>query len=440
MSIPTAKKLNNTLKIAILGLGLDNLALLSLLASYKPKTQITVCDDRARKQLPAITAKGLKIKYQLGKGAHKNLDKFDIIFRSPGWPLHDMAIQKAEAAGVEISSALNLFFILCPTKNIIGVTGTKGKGTTATLIYKILKDAGKTVWLGGNIGIAPLSFINKIKPSDYVVLELSSFQLEDLRHSPCIAVITNLFPEHLAPADPHNPNFHASLSTYWRAKLNIATEAGNEYLVANKNLKDKITSLKIKQRLVYFSSSSLPSKLVGDFNRENIGAAVEAAKILKIPSAKYKKTILAFGNLDHRLELAADNKGIKYFDNSFSTTPESTIADLQSFKSPIIQIAGGADKGADFRNLAMMMKKKVKHLILLPGRGTGRIKQELKKIKFPVAKLTYAKNMATAVAAAKHKAVAGDIVLLSAACASFGIFKNYKERGDLFQKYARQGQ
>jgi len=430
---------NNKLNIALLGLGLDNQALLLLLVSYKSEVQITICDERPKKELPKIKLQNLKIKYQLGVSAHKNLELFDIIFRSPGWPLSDPALKKAVAGGTEISSPLNLFFILCPTKNIIGVTGSKGKGTTATLIAKILEDAGHKVWLGGNIGISPLSFVTKIKVTDYVVLELSSFQLEDLHYSPRWAVITNLFSEHLAPADPHNPNFHSSLNSYWQAKINIATGSDNQYLIVNKKLKSKISDSKLNKKPEYFSASALPSHLIGDFNRDNIGAAVTLAKALKIPASKYKKTIAAFKNLEHRLEFVIEKNGIKYFDNSFATTPESSVADIQSFTGPIIQIAGGSDKGADFKPLARAIKKKIKHLILLPGKGGERLKKELQKLKFSPIKMSEVKNMAQALTIARSQATTGDTVLLSTACASFGIFKNYKERGDLFQKYARLG-
>lgn len=430
-------KLNNK-KITLLGYGLDNQALLSLLNKTKSTAEITICDFRTKDKLPAIKRGRLKINYQLGSSFNKNLYKFDILFRSPGWPTSCPGIREALKKGqTEVTSPLNLFMALCPTKNIIGVTGTKGKGTTASLIYKILKKAKKKVWLGGNIGIAPLSFVSQIKANDYVVLELSSFQLEDLDRSPQIAVITNLFKEHLAPADPNNPNFHPSYNKYWQAKLNIAKNKPNRYLIANKTLKAKIKSARLKSRVIYFGASSLPSKLAGDFNKENIGAAIAVAKLLKINPVSYKKTIADFTNLEHRLELIATKKGVKYFDNSFSTTPESTILDLKSFSEPLILIAGGADKGADFRPLARAIKTKVKFLVLLSGQATPRIKAELKRIKFPTTLFKEVNDMAKAVRLAKKHSASGDIVLLSTACASFGLFKNYKERGDLFQKYAR---
>lgn len=435
---------NNTekTKIALLGLGLDNLALLSLLDKNNAPADITICDFRSFDKLPKIEIKNLKVNYRLGHDFNKNLGEFALLFRSPGWPLNCPGIKEAlKNKKTRLSSPLNLFFDLVPTKNIIGVTGTKGKGTTATLIYKIIlaakKETGQKVFLGGNIGITPLSFLTKIKPNDYIVLELSSFQLEDLKYSPYISVITNLFKEHLAPADPNNPNFHSSLKKYWAAKLNIARSETSKYLAINESLKKTITKEKLKSKIIYFSESALPSKLSGEYNKQNIAAAVEVAKLLKIKPAIYKKVIAGFINLEHRLEFIKEINKVKYFDNSFSTTPESTALDFESFNCPIVAIAGGADKGADFKNLAKTIKKKVSFLILLPGHGSDRIKTELEKINFENSRLFLADDMAQAVKIAKQKSVQNGIVLLSTACASFGIFKNYKERGDLFKKYVR---
>jgi len=405
----TLKNLDHK-KIGLLGYGIDNQALLRLLKAKKIKAKITIKDA---KDDP--------------RGFNKNLEEFDIVFRSPGWPVACPGLQKAKKLGrTEISSPLNLFFSLCPTKNIIGVTGTKGKGTTASLIYKILKDAGRRVWLGGNIGVAPLSFLTKIRPDDFVVLELSSFQLEDLKYSPRWSVITNLYKEHLAPADPHNPNYHRSVAAYWQAKLNIGQQPGNRYLIANQVLKKKLAQAKLPGRLIFFSPSSLPSRLIGDYNRDNIGAAVAVAKIIGLPAASYRKTIARFANLEHRLEFVRSYKGARYYDNSFSTTPESTVLDLKSFVAPIIQIAGGADKGASFSVLAKEIKKRVKFLVLLKGQATPRLKKEVLKNNFPTSRLKEASSMEQAVKLAAEKAKPGDVVLLSTACASFGLFKNYK--------------
>lgn len=439
------KEQTQKIKIALLGLGLDNQALLKLF-SNKDDIEITICDKRKKEQLPIIKSNKIKLNYRLENNFNRDLFDFDILFRSPGWPINCPGIQLALKNGSHLSSALDLFFKLCKTKNIIGVTGTKGKGTTATLIYQIIKDHLKTirtqnkprVYLGGNIGIAPLSFLKKIKVQDYVVLELSSFQLEDLEHSAKIAVFTNLFKEHLVPADPNNPNFHKSINTYFQAKLNIAQHQENKILIANKTLEKQFVSKNLKTKIVYFTKSLLDTKIQGDYNRQNIAAAVEVAKYLKIKPSIYQKTISNFKNLENRLEPVLTKNNITFFNNSFSTTPESTTLDLLSFKNPIIQIAGGADKGANFKDLARTIKAKVKFLILFPGAGSDKIKIELKKIKFPAEKIFIANDMKAAVKMAWQKAKAGDIILLSTACASFGLFKNYKERGNLFKQEVKK--
>ncbi|MDD3711498.1 MAG: UDP-N-acetylmuramoyl-L-alanine--D-glutamate ligase [Patescibacteria group bacterium] len=424
-------------KIALLGLGIENQALLSFLNKKYKNLDITICDTRSaseiKNNIPEI--KNYKnIKWKTGADFNKNLKEFSLLFRSPGWPINCPGIQEALEKGSQLSSPMNLFFELCPSKNIIGITGTKGKGTTASLIFEIIKNSGKKCFLGGNIGIAPLNFLKEIKKDDWIVLELSSFQLEDLHYSPKIAIITNIFKEHLSPADPLNPNFHNSLKSYLEAKLNITFyQEKNDFFIINKKLKNKIDKYQTLAKKIYFTKSQTPSQLVGDFNKENISASEQVANILKINKKIVKETIKNFNNLNHRLEFIRVIKGVKYFDNSFSTTPESTILDLKSFKKNIILLAGGADKGADFSKLANEIKKRVKFVILFPDKGGLRIKKELKKINYPCNKLAEVRNMEKAVKTAQEKAQKNDIVLLSTACASFGIFKNYKERGNLFQ-------
>ncbi|MDP2736669.1 MAG: UDP-N-acetylmuramoyl-L-alanine--D-glutamate ligase [bacterium] len=412
----------NNKRVAILGLGLENLALINYILKHKIKCEITVCDARedvkAKHAWIPACAGMTRIGWQLGKNYNKNLDKFDILFRSPGWPM---------SGAKSTNSPMRLFFELSPSKNIIGVTGTKGKGTTASLIYEILRAAGKRVWLGGNIGVAPFDFIDKIKKTDWVVLELSSFQLEDMTVSPHIAVITNFYSEHLAPADPNNPNYHKSLKDYRDAKLNIIRwqRSGDEAVLNYK--------LNVKAKKVYFKKSELPSKLIGEHNKENIAAAVEVAKIVGVKPEIINKTVASFKGLEHRLELVREYQGIKYYDDSFATTPESTMIALKSFNQPVIILLGGADKKSDFSQLAEEVKKRCKFVVLLNGQATPKIKKELLKIKFAENKMKLVNNIKDAVAVARRQAETNDIILLSTACASFGMFKNYKERGRLFK-------
>lgn len=430
-------------QICLLGFGIENQALLKFLLKHKVKADITVCDAQTppafgtlslpRRQT-GLARREYGVKWKLGKNYDQNLDKYDIIFRIAGYPLFTKNIIKAMIKGVEISSPTKLFFELCPTKNIIGVTGTKGKGTTASLIYAILKASGKKVYFGGNIGTPMFSFMDKIKPNDWVVLELSSFQLEDLRRSPRIAVFTNFFQDHLAAADPLNPNYHKNLITYWDAKNNIfAHQTPQDILIAGESLKEMVKTSGAKGKIIYFTKSNLPAKLIGEHNKRNVAAAVLAAQAAGVSQKIIEQSVKKFKGLEHRLEFVADKNNVRYYDDSFSTTPDTAIIAIAAFRSrSVILIAGGPNKGSDFSALAGEIKKSVKHLILLPGKGTDRIRRALKKVKYNSAFL--AGNMAQAVERAKKIAIPGDIVLLSPACASFGIFKNYKERGYLFKK------
>jgi len=423
-------------KIAFLGLGIENQALLKFLIKKKIKCKITICDKRKNIKNIYSFPKNLNISWQLGENYNKNLEIFDIIFRSPGWPLFCQGIIDAKKKNkkIIISSPMKLFFDICPTKNIIGVTGTKGKGTTSSLIAYILKKSGKKVWLGGNIGIAPFLFIEKINKNDWVVLELSSFQLEDIKKNPRIAVMTNFYKEHLAPADPNNPNYHKTMNDYLDAKLNILRyQNKNDYTVINENIKFKILNLKLRNKIKYFTKSELKSKLIGEHNKENVAAAIEVAKIVDIKDNFIKKAVAEFKGLEHRLEFVRELNGVKYYEDSFATTPESSIIALKSFTSPIILLAGGSDKGSNFKNFAKEIKKRVKFVILIIGKATSRINKELLGINYPKNKIKLTYNMTEAVKVAYKNSLKGDIVLLSTGCASFGIFKNYKERGNLFK-------
>lgn len=424
MNIP--EKLQNK-NIGFIGYGIENQALFTWLLKHKIKAHYTFCDSRDE-----VQEKIEGVDWRLGADYLKNLNDFDIIFRSPGCPLF---LPELQAVKDKVSSAMNLFMEIVPTKNVIGVTGSKGKGTTASLIYEILTAAGHSVFLGGNIGIAPFTFIDEVKIDSYVVLELSSFQLEDFKISPRYSVLTNLFQEHLEAADPHNPNYHKTFEDYKQSKLNIAKFKDNEYFLVHDRLKDEITDSKIK----YFSTCNYDTKLAGNFNKENIAAAVMLADILKIDNEIVKKAVQSFNGLPHRLEKIAEVAGVTYYDNSFSTTPESTIADIKSFPGAII-LMGGADKGANFKELAKEVASSAKFVILFKGDATPRLKMELIHANLHANKISIAGSMEEAVKKASTRAqeLEANVVLLSTACASFGLFKNYKERGDLFKKYVEK--
>lgn len=425
--------------LALLGLGAENEALLDFLIKNKIECNVSIFDSRDSSLLGVKYTKyknNNNIYWNLAKKKN-NLRDFDVLFRSPGWPAFEDGIVEAkkENKNITLSSPMNLFFELCPTRNIIGVTGTKGKGTTSSLIYEIIKKSGRRVFLGGNIGIAPFSFIDKIKKNYFVVLELSSFQLEDLEHSPLISVFTNFYREHLSSSDPNNPNYHKSLNAYWLAKKNIFKyQDKNGKLVINSKLAKKMEKEKVASKVIYFSKADLKSKLIGEHNKENIDAALETAKLLRIKKTVVDDAVKNFQGLEHRLEFVRQVRGVDYYNDSFATTPESTITALKSFQKPILSLMGGADKGSSFKSLALEVKKKVKYVILFKGPGSVKIKKELINLKYKKSNIKIVSSMPEAFLHAKKIAEPGDVVLLSTACASFGVFKNYKERGILFKK------
>ena len=310
--------------IAVLGLGEEGRDLLTWLKANTQNCRIKVFD---------------KIKTV-------DLRKFNLVFRSPGfWRLSPM-FKQTEA---EISSATKLFFDLCPAK-IIGVTGTKGKGTTTTLIYKMLQAQGKRVFIAGNIGKPMLKLLPRLKPDDWVCLELSSFQLHDLTVSPQVAVVLNITRDHL--------DIHRNLQEYRRAKTNIVRyQSHDDQAVINTDYEPtrKLAKLTLA-KVHWFSSKTLKIdqakvKLRGPHNLENISAAMIAAGLAGVSIKNQEKIIYSFAGLEHRLEPVRTVAGIKYFNDSFSTTPETAIAAIKSFSEPIILILGGSDKGSDYRQL-----------------------------------------------------------------------------------------
>ncbi|MFH0950852.1 MAG: UDP-N-acetylmuramoyl-L-alanine--D-glutamate ligase [bacterium] len=426
------KELNNK-KIAIIGLGIENYALIKHLLNRKVACQLVIFETKIRQEIEQYRelAKHKNITWRLGQCYAKDLSEFDLIVHSPGSLVYkDKKVKIGQAI---MTTPINLFFIFCPTKHIIGVTGTKGKGTTASLIAHILRTAKLKVWLGGNIGIALFAFIDKIKPTDWVVLELSSFQLEDIITSPHIAVFTNFVKEHLRPADPNNLNYHKTLAEYWRAKLNIAHwQTRSDYLIVNANLKKKLFKKKLASKIIYFTKSNLPSQLPGSHNQENIAAAIAVAKLAKIKQTDIVKAVASFQGLIYRLQLIRDLRGVKYYNDSFATTPEAAITALKSFTEPIILLAGGADKGSDFKSLAKIIKQRVKFVALLAGQATPQLRKALLNVGYPKNQMAVFTNLPAAIKATHEQAKIGEVVLLSTACASFGMFKNYKARGQLF--------
>jgi len=446
----------NSQKVAVLGFGLEGKDLCRFLLSQKAK--ITVFDQKqdlsADQDYQDFKNQG--IEFRLGESSLDSLadGSFVFIFRSPGFSPLRAEIKKAKEKGSQISSAINLFFERCLGK-IIGVTGTKGKGTTATLISEILKKDGKRVFLAGNVGQPVLSLLGQIKADDWVVLELSSFQLMDLEKSPHIAVVLFITSEHL--------NYHQDTQEYIQAKSNIVTHQNKNNLtvlnadnstsssfanltkgqVYHFSRQKKVNGSYAKDQKIYLFDQEIGSteklQLLGEHNWDNVCAAVLAAHLAGASLKSIQKTIFDFKGLEHRLEPVRELEGVSFYNDSFSTTPETTIAAVKSFKKPIILIAGGSDKGSDYKQLGEEMVKSTAKVLILIGQMADQINKAVLAAGFQgEVILRPSEKMAEIVKLAFEKAKPEGIVLLSPACAAFDLFANYKDRGEQFKKNVQE--
>jgi UDP-N-acetylmuramoylalanine--D-glutamate ligase len=395
-----------------------------------------------------------------GEGYLDGLDEFDLIIRSPGVKLSDIITHNSELITQNVSSQTKLFFDLSPTKNIIGVTGTKGKGTTATLIYEMFKEAGFDAYLGGNIGVPPLDFIEKLDKDSWVVLEISSFQLQDLSKSPHIGVLLMVTSEHL--------DYHNDEREYIEAKRNLLNfQTENDIAIINRDYPASNESDVNGEGKVYFFSrereveegcfalgnqiilrikgNDLPVVdtrellLKGDHNHENVCAATLVAYLAGVRASAITEVLRSFKGLEHRLELVGQINGVEYYNDSFSTTPETAIAAIESFKNPEILILGGSSKNSNFEELGKVISERenIKAIIGI-GEEWVRIKSEIRNPKSEIIMIEGADSMEKVVIAASKIALPGDVVLLSPACASFGMFENYKDRGEQFKEEVKK--
>lgn len=425
------------MNIAIVGYDLEGRS------SYEYFSQlghhITICDQKTDIDIPSGADSAL------GETYLDDLDRFDLIVRTAG--LHPQTIlDKNPSVSTKLTTQINTFFHACPTKNIIGVTGTKGKGTTSTLITKMLEATGKHVYLGGNIGVPPLTFLDKLKEDSWVVLELSSFQLIDLQYAPHIAVCLMVVPEHL--------NWHEDMDEYVGAKSRMFALQTNQDIAipfANNDLSLTIAGTGNAQQIPYFAEPGAhiadgnividdqiicPTddlKLLGAHNWQNVCAAVTAVWQVTHEVKAMRKVLTSFSGLEHRLEFVKELDGIKYYDDSFGTTPETAAVAIQSFTEPKVVILGGSDKGAAFDGLAQVVKDShVRHVVIIGDTGP-KIIEALQKVGFSDISLG-GKTMESTLQTCREHAQSGDVVLLSTGCASFGMFKDYKDRGNQFKQ------
>ncbi len=460
------------MNIAILGFGREGQSTLKFLkkSSLYKNARISILDKKT------------------DKSYLKKLSNFDLVFRTPGIPYNLPEIQKAVKNGVKFSSATQLFFeqlrgqtqtkrgITRKNIKIIGITGTKGKGTTSTLLYKILKACGKprsrasslrgrNVLLAGNIGKSPLELIPKLKKNSIVILELSSFQLQDLKTSPDIAVVLNIFPDHM--------DSHKNFSEYLNAKASIAKfqKKSDKFFYDATNKYSKLISKKSKGKKIPVQYNDIASRkflnypacdvkhligMPGEHNLKNAAMAAAIALSLGCPKEKVAKIIKNFKGNEHRLELTRTirinqlyphkSASISFYNDSASTNPQTTIAAINAFKEPKIVIMGGKDKELDYEPLAKTIKKSNTKLIILFGENKNKIAKAISGIKNNELRIMEVKNLNSAVNLAYKTAKSlinqfpnfPIIILFSPAAASFDMFKDYADRGKKFKELVKK--
>ena len=442
------------IKVAFIGIGTSNLPLIKLFSDKG--AEVIACDRQPLEKLGenGEKAKQYGAKLLLGDDYLKNIDA-DIIFRSPGTQPDKPELLALKENGKVLTSEMEVFFDLCPCK-IIAVTGSDGKTTTTTIISELLKAEGKTVHLGGNIGKPLLPEIESVKDDDYAVVELSSFQLITMRKSPDIAVVTNLAPNHL---DWHKDmdeyieskkNLILHQNAFGKAVVNLDNEIANSF---SKDVRGQLAKFSVKEELfngAYLDGTTIvysdygnkteimdisDIKIPGMHNVENYLAAISAVWGL-VSAETIKSVAKTFGGVAHRAEFVRELDGVKYYNDSIASIPTRTaLGTLSLYDEKIIIIAGGYDKHIPYEPLGPVINKKVKVLVLL-GDTAPKIEAAVKNADNydeNAIKIITVTNMEEAVAEAKKYAVKGDIVSLSPASASFGLYKNFEERGNHFK-------
>lgn len=403
-------ELQNFKKILLVGYGKEGKATHAFLKSHVPNAIIDTADIKDGPEY-------------LGKQ-----NEYDLVIKSPG--IHKSVIT------APYTTATNIFFANVQSM-IIGITGTKGKSTTTSLIYEILESAGKKVTPAGNIGKPMIEELSReIHPEEVFVVELSSYQLDDIKYSPHISVVINLFPEHM--------NYHGGVEEYFLSKKNIISHAKpNDYFVYNPYFSvlqrwAKEASCKTIPYITTVPFDIAKMKLLGEHNQENVRAAVTVGQILGVPNEVMQRAVLNFQPLPHRLQLVGEFKGVTFYDDAISTTPESTIAAISALKNVGTIFLGGLNRGYEFAPLISSLKKyNIKNIVLFPESGT-QIKELLAKETEYKPKMFETTDMKEAVSFAYQSTPQESICLLSNASPSYSIWKNFEEKGNLFQQYIKE--
>lgn len=397
-------------KIIIVGFGREGKNTYKTLKKLFPLKSIALADKKE------IKADEREI--YTGKDYLNNLKNYDVIIKTPGIPFNEV---KKNAGLAKITSQTELFLENCPGK-VIGVTGTKGKSTTSTLIYKILKDSFKNVKLVGNMGKPCLSYLLTAKPKDIFVFEMSCHQLDHISKSPNIAVFINIYPEHL--------DYYKTFSKYFNAKKNITKfQDRNDLFIYNPEFKE-IENIKTKAHKIPFKESFLKNNI----HKNTIAAAIAVSKTFGLTEKEIKKSIDEFKTLDSRIEFLGNFNGINFYNDSLATIPEATIFALNELKNVDTLILGGLDRGIKFNKLTEEIKnKKIKNIILFPNTD----KKIYKDLKNENINFFFTDSMKEAVLFAKKNTKKGSICLLSPAAPSYNLFKDYKDRANQFKKYLK---
>ena len=434
-------------RIAVLGLGVSNRPLVRLLLEFG--CSVVGCDRNPREKLEeeVLELEKLGCKLHVGDDYLAGVEA-DVVFRTPGMHPGNPAIQALKERGAEVTSEMEVFFEVSPC-HLIAVTGSDGKTTTTTLIAEMLKAAGKTVWLGGNIGTPLLPLVRQMQKEDFAVVELSSFQLMDMRRSPQRALITNLAPNHL--------DIHKDMDEYVDAKKNIFRYQGEgDLLVLNAD--NSITaSFRGPGKTRFFSrlgegdvcirdgvicrgqTPVLPVSdilLPGVHNVENYMAAIAMVEGLA-SDEDIRQVAKTFGGVEHRIELVRIKDGVRFYNDSIASSPTRTMAGLRSFPEKVILIAGGYDKHIPYDPLGPEICAHVKKLFLNGATGP-KIRAAVERCPGDKPEMVDCPDFASAVKAAAEAAEPGDVVLMSPASAAFDQFKNFMVRGNTFKELVKE--
>ena len=446
-----ARKIVGGQHALVIGLAREGLDLTRFLTAHG--ASVTVTDRKTREQLGAVIDElgETPVTFRLGGHDTHDLDKVDVVYASPGVPPENELLQQATARGIRLSSLVELFFALCPAP-IVGITGSAGKTTTTSLVGEMFVTARRHVFVGGNIGRPLLGMLDQMSESSWVVMELSSFQLEPLRVSPRVALITNVTPNHL--------DRHPSMQAYWAAKGQIlAHQTPSDWAVLNADdawsLRYRPHGLTLRfsldgvvegaylaagERLMLLGEPLLETRQIplrGRHNVANVLAAVATAHAAGIEREAMVQAIERFQGVQHRLQPVEERAGVLFVDDSIATAPERSMAALQSYHEPLVLIAGGRDKHLPMESWAQLIVRKVRHVVLL-GEMRELVAQAITRADPTYAALSRAATMDEAVAQAAIAACSGDVVLLSPGGTSYDMYADFEQRGREFARAVRE--